>query len=590
MRYLIRNLSLKKKIQSIVFLCIFLMTATALVSNHFIAAAYDGLLYRTIASSLSVSSLKMQNSLENLNTMADLMLGDAGLQRELSVMKDSDRVQDINVAYRSVYTSLMEYYFTFRKNHIKYMALHQDELAIRTHLPSALERFPKEVEEDLKERALKAEGAVVWVTDYSPDYGLFLVRLIRRTEYLRLDSIGILIVNVDPGMMAAEAADSGPFQRDSAYLLFDRENFIYASASLPAQLTAGHPDLLDDSYGTRNFSGKDFFYVKSSIPDFNWSYACVVPFDTIRSSLDASRNLCVFILLVSVVLSAVLSSRLIRSITRHFENLLQKIRNFGEGNQTPLPVDYDYSGRSDELGILHMQFDYMVEEVNQLIRTNYLNEILIKDAQFKALESQMNPHFLYNTLESINWRAKLMGAKDISSMAESLGTLLRITLDQKSKQVPLSRELELVRCYMTIQKYRYEERLDYEIQVEKELFGCYVLKLTLQPLVENAVRYGLEENTEECLIRITAEADREKGILYIYIKNNGSSFPEGLLEKLETHQVQPHGFGIGLLNIRDRMLLTFGENYGLDLYNEDELAVARLTCPLTDISKGGVPC
>lgn len=577
----IRNLSLKKKIQAIVLLCIFLMTATALASNHVIASAYDRTLYRTIASSLSVSSLKMQNSLENLNTMADLILGDAGLQQQLSVMKDSGRVQDINVAYRSVYTSLMEYYFTFRKAHIDYMTIYQGNLAVRTHLPSSRGQLPQEVEEDLKQRAIKADGAVVWVTDYSPDYGLFLVRSIRRTEYLRLDSIGILVVNVDPGGMAAEATDSGPFQGDSAYLLFDRENFIYASDSLPPELMSGHPDLFDGSYGTRSISGKDFFYVKSHIPDFNWSYACVVPFDAIRSSLDTSRNLCVIILLVSVVLSAALSSRLIRSITRHFENLLQKIKNFGEGSQAPLPVNYNYSGRNDELGILHRQFDYMVEEVNQLIRTNYLNEILIKDAQFKALESQMNPHFLYNTLESINWRAKLMGAKDISAMAESLGTLLRITLDQKSKQVPLSRELELVKCYMTIQKYRYEERLDYEIQVPEELLGCYVLKLTLQPLVENAVRYGLEENTEECLIRISARADRERGILVIYIKNNGSSFQEGLLEKLETREVEPHGFGIGLLNIRDRMLLTFGENYGLDLYNEDELAVARLTCPLT---------
>lgn len=100
----------------------------------------------------------------------------------------------------------------------------------------------------------------------------------------------------------------------------------------------------------------------------------------------------------------------------------------------------------------------------------------------------------------------------------------------------------------------------------------------------------MEESTEGCLIQIVAQADREKEILHIYIKNNGSSFQDDLLRKLERHEVQPHGFGIGLLNIRDRMLLTFGEGYGLDLYNEDDLAVARLTCPLTDISKGVPTC
>ena len=170
MKHFIRNLSLKKKIQWIVFLCVFLMTATAFISNHLIAASYDKLLYQTIASSLSVSSLQMQNSLENLNTMADLILGDAGLQRDLGAMKDSERIQDINDAYRSAYTSLMEYYFTFRRYHIDYMTLYQDSLAIRTHLPSSRGPLPQEVEDDLKRRALEADGALAWITDYSRDY------------------------------------------------------------------------------------------------------------------------------------------------------------------------------------------------------------------------------------------------------------------------------------------------------------------------------------------------------------------------------------------------------------------------------------
>lgn len=317
-----------------------------------------------------------------------------------------------------------------------------------------------------------------------------------------------------------------------------------------------------------------------------WKYVCIIPYDNIMASIYTSIKLCLGILLASVVLATVLSSALIDSITRHFENLLVKIRNFGDGNQEPLPMDYNYENRSDELGILHRQFDHMVKEVNQLIRTNYLNEILIKEAQFKALENQMNPHFLYNTLESINWRAKVIGAKDISAMAESLGTLLRISLDQKSKQVPLRRELELVQSYMTIQKYRYEDRLNYQVSIPENLMECYVLKLTLQPLVENAIRYGLEENTDSCLIQITAEADAERNALLLYIKNNGSSFEEDLLEKLKNHQVEPHGFGIGLLNIQNRMQLTFGESYGLEVYNEDDLAVARLTYPLTEYSKG----
>ena len=243
--------------------------------------------------------------------------------------------------------------------------------------------------------------------------------------------------------------------------------------------------------------------------------------------------------------------------------------------------EFEYAKQAMRFRVHH----YLLKPCNedQLIQTNYLNEILIKEAQFKALENQMNPHFLYNTLESINWRAKILGAKDISAMAEALGSLLRITLDHRSKQVPLKKELELIQYYITIQKYRFEDRLNFQTDIPQNLLSCYVLKLTLQPLVENAIRYGLEENTEGCLISISAEACPEKDQLIIYVKNDGSAFEDDLLSKLENRQIEPHGFGIGLLNIQKRMQITYGEAYGLTLYNEEELAVAKLVYPLKPV-------
>ena len=601
MRQFIRNLSLRKKIQSIVFICIFLMTAAAFASLHMITTSYDRILYRTTASSLSASSMGMHNCLETLNTMADLFLADPVVQSGLGTLKDSDQVQDTSAAYRDVYAALTEYYFTFRKNHINYMGLYQNDFSIHTYLPFSRSFLPGEVEEYLLKKARDGNGATVWATDYAKEYGLFLVKSIKRTQFLQLDEIGILIVNVDLEELVREASGSGFLQTESSYVLFDDGNLIYGSSPFFQEESPDYTRDFKESYGLASFSGKglssektgrktEVFYTKSRIPGVGWDYICMVPYDSILSSLRTGQFLCFVLLLTLVAVTLILSSGLIHSITRHFDTLLQKIHNFGDGNQEPLPIDYDYKNRSDELGILHVQFDHMVEEVNQLIKTNYLNEILIKEAQFKALENQMNPHFLYNTLESINWRAKIIGARDISSMAESLGALLRFTLDQTTKEVTLKRELESVRCYMTIQKYRYEERLDYQILVPDNLMNCLVLKLTLQPLVENAIRYGLEENTECCLVKILAEADHRANILSVYIKNNGSSFEENLLEKLETHEVEPHGFGIGLLNIRNRMQLTFGEAYGLELYNEEDLAVVRLIFPLTDEMRGAVTC
>ncbi len=579
MKTFVRNLSLKYKIQSIVWVSMFLLLAAAIFSLHQTSASYNKMLYRTTAGSLSASSAEIARNLNDINTMMDLFLADATIQNSLSTLKDSDQLQDINTAYSSAYTTLTEYYFTFRQNYMEYMSLYQDTFTIHTHI-SLRHSVPEEVMDDLLARSREARGATVWVTDYSMEYGIFAVKSLRRTEYLRLDDLGTLIVCLDPDALIGSVGQTDPLYDSANYLLYNASGPIYASASIPEAVAADLGRIFEEPYGRRSAGNQDYFYVRGVIPDFNWSYICVIPYGEIAGAIRLAMAFCLAVMAAAAVITAVLSSSLITSITRHFDNLLLKFRHFGDGKQTPPDVGYDYIGRTDELGMLHQQFDLMVEEVNQLIRTNYLHEILIKEAQLKALENQMNPHFLYNTLESINWRAKIAGAKDISSMAEALGTLLRITLDQKNTQVPLRRELELVQCYMTIQKYRYEDRLNYQVDVPERLMRCWVLKLTLQPLVENAIRYGLEENTEGCLIQILAETDPEERTLYLYVKNNGSSFEEDLLKKLDSHEIQPHGFGIGLLNIASRMQLTYGEGYGLTLYNENDVAVAKLTYPL----------
>ncbi len=580
MKTFIRNLSLKKKIHSIVLFCILLLAVTSLISIRLTSSAHQKVLYQSVATSLSYSGKELDNRLASIRTMADMILADATMQRELSILNDTYDLQDRAIAYKTIYTALNEYYFNFRKNNIRYMSLYQKNFSVNTHITNR-SRLPDSVIADLIKRSEEGKGETLWITDYCEEYGLFLVKNIRRIEFLKLDSIGNLIVNIDMNQLMNLSTDTSHLYEKADYILYDQGNIIYNSSGLSPE--KGFKNVFRDRYGILSASGKDYFFVRRNLPDFNWGYVCIIPYDNIVATLRVSLNLCLFITFAAVLASIALSSTLIDSITRHFDNLLLKMQNFADGQKEELSVNYDYRKRTDELGILHTRFDQMVEEVNQLIRSNYLNEIKKKEAQLKALENQINPHFLYNTLESINWRAKYVGAKDISSMAESLGTMLRITLDQKSKQVPLRRELELVQCYMTIQKYRYEDRLEYEVSVPERLLDCFILKLTLQPLVENAIRYGLEENTEGCRIQILAESDDV--FLYVYVKNNGSVFNDQLLLKLKSHQIKTHGFGIGLLNIQERMELTYGDADGLNLYNENEQAVAKLTFPMPPSSE-----
>jgi len=582
MKAFIRNLTLKKKIQSIVFLCILLLTSVSLFNIRMTSVAHQKVLYQTVASSLSFSAKELDNHLDVISTMSDMVLADSTMQKNLGILKDTEQIQERTVAYKAIYGMLNEYYFNFKKNNIRYMSLYQGNFSIHTHIINK-EQLPDSIRRDLIARAEAGKGKTILVTDYSDQYGLFMVKNIRRTQFLKLDSIGSLIVNIDMNQLIDSSTDTSHLYESADYILYDGGNLIYHSFNATEDPSVVSKISLN-RYGLFQSAGKSCFYVRQALPDYNWDYVCIIPYDNISASLKTSFRFSFFITIIAVIISSILSSALIDSIIRHFNNLLLKMKNFADGQKDAINITYDYTGRTDELGILHTRFDQMVNEVNELIQNGYLNEILRKEAQLKALENQMNPHFLYNTLESINWRAKSVGAKDISSMAENLGTLLRITLDQKNKEVPLRRELELVKCYMTIQKFRYEDRLEYKITVPDDLYSCYVLKLTLQPLVENSIRYGLEENTEGCFIHILAECTLN--VLYVYIKNNGSVFEDQLLEKLKTNQVSPHGFGIGLLNILQRMQLTYGEEYGLTLYNENEQAVARLAFPLVRKENG----
>lgn len=219
----------------------------------------------------------------------------------------------------------------------------------------------------------------------------------------------------------------------------------------------------------------------------------------------------------------------------------------------------------------------MALQIQNLINVNYKNELLVKDAQLKALETQINPHFLYNTLESINWRAKASGEVEISRMVEALGYLLRAALSHSSKTVPLHQELDFVRCYLTIQQTRYDDQLICTLEADKDLYDIPVPKLLVQPLVENAIRHALEEMVDICSIHIRVYHDSTQ--LYIQVENSGSVFPDNLLEKLESGSIQPHGFGIGLTNIHQRIQLTYGKNYGLFLFNQNDFAVAQIRLP-----------
>ncbi len=209
----------------------------------------------------------------------------------------------------------------------------------------------------------------------------------------------------------------------------------------------------------------------------------------------------------------------------------------------------------------------MIAEIRKLINMVYIEQKSKREAELKILQAQIRPHFLYNTLDTIQWMAQSHNADDIVQIVSALTNLFRIGLSKGKEMLKVHEELEHVQSYMIIQKARYEDKLEYEITCEKEIKNCSVLKLILQPLVENAIYHGIKEKRGIGRITISAKKADEK-LLFIISDNGAGIKPEKMAEikdMLQGKTSKGKNPGYGIFNVNEMIRLVFGNEYGLNI-------------------------
>ncbi len=304
------------------------------------------------------------------------------------------------------------------------------------------------------------------------------------------------------------------------------------------------------------------------------------------------RNVFLFVSLCAEVVLLLALLRLVASVTQPLSRLAQRMRSVEYQNDMN-GFDYPYK---NEIGDLAQNFNSMLAHIHTLLeeKEQYIAQLrdenervsieqqLKRRAELKALQAQINPHFLYNTLDSIRWKAERAGAKDISCMTTALATLFRIGLSRGREIISIGQEIDHVRSYLQIQKLRYGDKLSYDIQLEPELLALYTVKLILQPLVENAIYHGVKESEEPGMITITGRRT-EKG-LELRVTDNGPGIPPSKLAMLQAdlaRGLSVSGEGYGIFNVNERIRLYFGAEYGLKLtseYGKGTVAVVQLPC------------
>lgn len=349
------------------------------------------------------------------------------------------------------------------------------------------------------------------------------------------------------------------------------------------------------------YQGDDFLVTGGKIEEMDWYIYGIRSKKNLLGSLKEVKNMlfeiAVGLLFVSMLIIVWLSHQMTDGL-RRLEKRMTYVRN-GDLNAR---FFYPYH---DEIGSLAKSFNFMIGEIQTLVKKQdeTIEELKLerdrvadmqkqkRKAELKALQAQINPHFLYNTLNAITWQAVDQGAEEVSILSNSLGKFFRLSLSKGAEVIYLREELEHVSSYLDIQSIRYHSRLQYEIQVPREWYTYRLIKLVLQPLVENSIYHGIKEKGSSGKIIISAEKREQNNIqiLSLTVWDDGAGIPEEKLKDMNQSLMEGEmnrQDGYGIYNVNERIKLYYGNAYGLRYESEEgEWTKAILTIPLEEIEE-----
>lgn len=581
-RVFLHDLPLKKKLQFVIGILTLAFIVCFSFGIELVSRAANANLQESAIASLSGAGAQISRQLSTLEDISYMILADDTVQESLgkASLRDSDYFQ-YRRSFEDMHRIIQYYQNQFDSNYLDCICVVNDYYSTYSASPY-ISSLPDDVIRNLAAQATAAGGAPVFVTDYINDYDLFLVREIREINDLSLKPLGFMVLCIDLESLVKDTIDWTSQYGNPDFYIYDGQRLVYSSAPTD-EILVPH-NFGKKSYLVETHSGTSHFFVQRILDLTGWSCEISIPYDAINHSIKTATLLSFCIMAFVLCSMVLLSNRLLDTITVRVSSINRKMKRFGMNHHDlpESPANGEYG--KDEIGCLDEQFDHMAHQICELIDKNYVNELLRKDAELEALEKQINPHFLYNTLESVNWRAKAIGETQISAMTEALGHLLRITLSKSTDIHTLKTELELVNYFMTIQNIRFEDQLDYSQSVTAGADNALIPKLTIQPLIENAVHYGMESGDDICYIKLTIIQEGKE--LCIRVANTGSQFPDNFYAGLQEKQYTSRGFGIGLLNIDQRLRINFGDAYQIRFYNEGDWATVEIHIPYFPF-KGG---
>jgi two-component system, sensor histidine kinase YesM len=465
------------------------------------------------------------------------------------------------------------------KDYISFIVIYNkngDKYYISSDRSTGIKSYQSVKQSLLYEKAHGLKGAPVWI-DLNTENQVFIednkapkIAMVRTLlDSNTFETSGFLAICVNHTVLK-DIYDSNSKLLGSTMILDKNNNIITSGQSKGMNITEKETlnilSNLKHASGSTilRVNGKKLHVVYDTMRQSGWKVVSITPIDLLLKDLNSILSLTVVVILACLAIALIFAFYTSSMLTSPINKLLSSMEKVKNGNFKE-KVDFKYN---DEIGMLGAQYNDMVDNINNLIGKVYKLQIKEREAELKALQAQINPHFLYNTLDAIFWKAEKSKQKDISDMVYALSRLFRTTLNKGNEFIQVKDEKEFIEHYLLLQSSRFRERLTYEIDFDPLIQDYTIPKLIFQPFVENSIIHGMETYHGTCHIKITAAIVDE--MMVFVIEDNGAGISQAtineLLGKAHTDEKAfPSKQGYAVSNVNERLGLYYDGDYKINI-------------------------
>lgn len=506
------------------------------------------------------SMIYVSNSI-NLNDSVKKILSKTEPASAIERWADFQTVDNLFASINSTYFPYAGYFTIIGENGLVYTSWFRDDKSFQILEHESL------FEEMVTNQFLWIPSHANYASEYARGEEQLLTMSRYIVEDIGLAKYGVFIVSV-PHRVFFDVLENAHTTPDSKLLILDETNepILYADSTDRALFLAlsGHDGLHPPSGSfVSEADGASYMVNYHWLNRNSWKIVELVPYESLVGEIVELRNKLAVFLVLFLLLFLVISMVWVYSFTTPIRKLYQSMRRVERGDWS-VRVE---SKSHDEIGLLVRNFNHMVGNMKSLVDRLYEEQEKKRELEMEALQAQIEPHFLFNTLNSIRWVAVMSESENVSEMIGSLTHLLKMRISTKERDITIEEELENVKHYILLQKVRYNTRFDMVMEVDSGILSVRILKLILQPIVENAILHGLDRTGGST---IAIRGYRQGGDAVITVSDNGKGMDEKQLQALKQaiYSGRKLSRGIGLSNVNQRLVLSYGETYGLAIQSE----------------------